>query len=96
MSMSDIQSEIDATIRSALRSLNMHHTNPEFFEGMSTEFARNVQRQAALAALETGAGRLARLQRRLNFRLPIHRTEAGYPYCSTCDGGGCPDCTDLA
>lgn len=28
--------------------------------------------------------------------LPIHRTEAGYPYCSTCDGGGCPDCTDQA
>lgn len=30
------------------------------------------------------------------FDLPIHRTEAGYPNCSTCDGGGCPDCTDLA
>lgn len=28
--------------------------------------------------------------------LPIHRTEAGYPYCSTCEGGGCPDCTDPA
>jgi hypothetical protein len=28
--------------------------------------------------------------------LPIHRTEAGYPRCSTCDGGGCPDCTDPA
>ena len=28
--------------------------------------------------------------------LPLHRTEAGYPNCSTCDGGGCPDCTDLA
>lgn len=28
--------------------------------------------------------------------LPIHRTEAGYPSCSTCDGGGCPDCTDPA
>lgn len=27
---------------------------------------------------------------------PIHRTEAGYPNCSTCDGGGCPDCTDPA
>ena len=26
--------------------------------------------------------------------LPLHRTEAGYPNCSTCDGGGCPDCTD--
>lgn len=26
--------------------------------------------------------------------LPLHRTEAGYPRCSTCDGGGCPDCTD--
>jgi len=26
--------------------------------------------------------------------LPLHRTEAGYPRCATCDGGGCPDCTD--
>lgn len=30
------------------------------------------------------------------FDLPIHRTEAGYPNCSTCDGGGCYDCTDPA
>lgn len=29
-------------------------------------------------------------------RLPIHRTEAGYPNCATCDGGGCHDCTDPA
>lgn len=28
--------------------------------------------------------------------LPLHRTEAGYPNCSTCDGGGCMDCTDPA
>ena len=28
--------------------------------------------------------------------LPIHRTEAGYPNCPTCDGGGCFDCTDPA
>lgn len=28
--------------------------------------------------------------------LPMHRTEAGYPRCATCDGGGCPDCTDPA
>ena len=28
--------------------------------------------------------------------LPSHRTEVGYPNCSTCDGGGCPDCTDPA
>ncbi|MCM0622699.1 hypothetical protein [Nocardioides bruguierae] len=28
--------------------------------------------------------------------LPLHRTEAGYPTCSTCDGGGCHDCTDPA
>lgn len=30
------------------------------------------------------------------FNLPIHRTEAGYPNCATCDGGGCYDCTDPA
>jgi hypothetical protein len=28
--------------------------------------------------------------------LPLHRTEAGYPRCATCDGGGCLDCTDPA
>lgn len=28
--------------------------------------------------------------------LPIHRTEAGHPSCATCEGGGCPDCTDPA
>lgn len=28
--------------------------------------------------------------------LPVHRTEAGHPNCSACDGGGCPDCTDPA
>lgn len=28
--------------------------------------------------------------------LPAHRTEAGWPRCATCDGGGCPDCTDPA
>lgn len=26
--------------------------------------------------------------------LPLHRTEAGWPRCATCDGGGCHDCTD--
>jgi hypothetical protein len=26
--------------------------------------------------------------------LPLHRTEAGWPRCATCDGGGCFDCTD--
>lgn len=30
-------------------------------------------------------------------RLPLHRTETGYPNCSTCGGGGgCSDCTDPA
>jgi hypothetical protein len=28
--------------------------------------------------------------------LPLHRTEAGWPNCSTCDGGGCYDCTESA
>lgn len=28
--------------------------------------------------------------------LPLHRTEASTLGCSTCDGGGCPDCTDPA
>ena len=28
--------------------------------------------------------------------LPLHRIAAGIPDVSTCDGGGCPDCTDPA
>ena len=35
----------------------------------------------------------------LDFRersLPLHRAEAGWPRCATCDGGGCPDCTDAS
>lgn len=28
--------------------------------------------------------------------LPLHRTAAGWPRCSTCDGSGCLDCTDPA
>ena len=28
--------------------------------------------------------------------LPLLRTEAVWPSCSTCDGGGCHDCTDPA
>ena len=28
--------------------------------------------------------------------MPLSRTEAGPSNCSTCDGGGCPDCTDPA
>lgn len=31
---------------------------------------------------------------RATLGLPLHRTEAGYPRCATCDGGGCYDCTD--
>ena len=43
--------------------------------------------RAARQALEAANGR---------WNLPSHRTGAGYPNCSTCDGGGCPDCTDPA
>ena len=32
----------------------------------------------------------------LGMELPQHRTEAGWPRCGTCDGGGCLDCTDPA
>jgi hypothetical protein len=28
--------------------------------------------------------------------LPPHRTAASTVGCATCDGGGCPDCTDPA
>lgn len=31
---------------------------------------------------------------RIEEGLPLHRTEAGWPNCATCEGGGCLDCTD--
>lgn len=42
------------------------------------------------------AGVRSRMCDRAPRPLPLHRTEAGYPRCSTCDGGGCLDCTDPA
>lgn len=50
--------------------------------------ATGEQVRAARQALKEAADDL--------WDLPSHRTEAGYPNCSTCDGGGCPDCTDPA
>lgn len=43
-----------------------------------------------------GQWQQARIDAGLLAPLPLHRTEAGYPRCSTCDGGGCRDCTDPA
>ena len=45
---------------------------------------------------ETIAARLHRVRAQTAATLPLHRTAAGWPHCSTCDGGGCPDCTDPA
>ena len=43
------------------------------------------------------AERSARLDADLAALLPIHRTAATFGMtCSTCDGGGCLDCTDPA
>ena len=56
----------------------------------AADIARRItddQARAARQALEAADDR---------WDLPLHRTEAGYPNCSTCDGGGCPDCTDPA
>jgi hypothetical protein len=57
------------------------------------EVALEVSRQVGQAELALRQrfeeGRAAR-------HLPLHRTEAGHPNCSTCDGGGCHDCTDPA
>lgn len=38
------------------------------------------------------------VQRRERRGLPIHRSDATFPMesCATCEGGGCPDCTDPA
>ena len=52
-------------------------------EGLRALAAARAARQALEAAND-------------RWNLPSHRTEAGYPNCSTCDGGGCPDCTDPA
>jgi hypothetical protein len=38
--------------------------------------------------------RAERAEREKIHPLPLHRAEAGYPNCATCDGGGCLDCTD--
>jgi len=46
--------------------------------------------------LEVGTLRFIRPDTDIIRELPLHRTEAGYPRCSTCDGGGCYDCTDPA
>lgn len=46
------------------------------------------EREALLADLAAAENRVR------DWDLPIHRTEAGYPNCSTCDGGGCFDCTE--
>lgn len=62
--MSDVEAEIEATIQAGMRSLNMHHRHPGFFDGMSDDFARQVQRNAALQALEVGQQRIRHLIRR--------------------------------
>lgn len=58
-----------------------------------------VQDTPELSYTITTAGRVALARAQDCHRaapLPLHRTEAGYPRCATCDGGGCPDCTDPA
>ena len=57
------------------------------FHGPAVVLATGEQVRAARQAQEVTDDR---------WNLPSHRTEAGYPNCSTCDGGGCPDCTDPA
>lgn len=52
-------------------------------------YAANRARDRAEARLREAAGTDGAA-------LPIHRTEAGWPRCATCDGGGCHDCTDPA
>lgn len=61
----------------------------------TTEAVRYTARRQEVArlALDTLTRAIAEAEAQ---PLPIHRTEAGYPNCSTCDGGGCPDCTDSA
>ena len=50
--------------------------------------AREVPHADVLAAIDKALDRAT-------WGLPLHRTWAGTPgACSTCDGGGCPDCTD--
>lgn len=54
------------------------------------EEAEEVRRNVCSTAYDAHPGADER-------RLPLHRTEAAIPWgpCSTCEGGGCPDCTDL-
>jgi hypothetical protein len=61
------------------------------------EHAEKVLRRLAYLHKAAGWEALERAEAADTYRyLPIHRTEAGYPNCATCDGGGCPDCTDPA
>lgn len=58
--------------------------------------AKGYTRERAEEVLGMVSGALFAPGKRFGPPLPIHRTEAGYPRCSTCDGGGCLDCTDPA
>lgn len=57
---------------------------------------KGYTRERAVELIELVAGALFAPGKRFGRPLPLHRTEAGYPNCSTCDGGGCLDCTDPA
>ena len=57
---------------------------------------RGYTRERSEELIAMIAGALFAPGKRFGRPLPLHRTEAGYPRCSTCDGGGCPDCTDPA
>lgn len=46
--------------------------------------------------IDTLSEMVERRDKRLAELEAIIRRKAGYPPCSTCDGGGCPDCTDPA
>lgn len=62
-----------------------------------TDLNLNELRKVAEAGTTDTEGSKARLDPGEDWpTLPLHRTEAGWPNCATCDGGGCLDCTDPA
>lgn len=83
----------DGWVQQDWGEVELHHFGYEIGEndtGLTPQQARDL----ALALL--AAANYAEEHANDRWNLPLHRTEAGYPNCSTCDGGGCPDCTDPA
>lgn len=76
--------------------IQYEHWATKMKKKLGIAWVKDGMRSAYIAGWEAGFDHLYKRSMPVVKNLPIHRTEAGYPRCSTCDGGGCPDCTDPA